>query len=463
MKPFTYLFIFSLLTLSFSGVAQNEGNIWYFGSNAGIDFNSGVPVALTNGALSTSEGCASISDNNGVLQFYTDGVTVWNRNHLVMPNGTGLTGGVSSTQSAIIAKKPGSSTIYYLFTADGFAEPNGLRYSEVDMSLQGGLGDINSNKNIPIVTPTCEKAAIIRHSNNIDFWIVTHLFNSDAFHSYLFTAAGINATPVVSNVGTSISGALTYIGYLKGSVDGSRIAVANSNMDNAELFDFDNATGLLSNALTFNNFNGPNGGAYGIEFSPNSNLLYVSDASNSTNSIYQYNLLAGSPTAIVNSRTIIGSYQISLGATGWGGALQLGPDNKIYYASLNLSFLGVINNPNLIGSSCNYVANGVSLAGRYSTMGLPSFSNDIYSNPTSINELNTNNYSIYPNPTSNQLNIEINEVGVREINIIDITGKTVKTFTLNFNTINVSDLQKGIYFIKFIGDEKTITKKFIKQ
>jgi len=83
-----FCLLFFLYTLA--SFAQREANIWYFGENAGLDFNSGTPVALTNGQLDTLEGCATISNNNGQLLFYTDGITVWNRNHVVMPNGYAL-------------------------------------------------------------------------------------------------------------------------------------------------------------------------------------------------------------------------------------------------------------------------------------------------------------------------------------------------------------------------------------
>ena len=86
-------YIISILIYSaFLASAQNESNIWYFGENAGLDFNSGIPVALIDGQLVTQEGCVSIADNNGDLLFYTDGSLVYNKNHLVMPNGSGLTG-----------------------------------------------------------------------------------------------------------------------------------------------------------------------------------------------------------------------------------------------------------------------------------------------------------------------------------------------------------------------------------
>src|SRR4030095_11967101 len=103
------LFIF----LGTSCFAQKETNKWLFGLNAGLDFNSGNPVSLSGGQCYTSEGSASISDTSGNLLFYTDGITVWNTNNVMMTNGDGLFGGVSSTQSALIVHMPGEDSLYY--------------------------------------------------------------------------------------------------------------------------------------------------------------------------------------------------------------------------------------------------------------------------------------------------------------------------------------------------------------
>src|SRR5437879_4409017 len=78
---------------------EKEHNIWYFGFNAGMDFNSGSPVLLTNSAMNQWEGCSSICDTSGNLLFYTSGLSVWNRNHVMMANGNGLLGNPSSAQS----------------------------------------------------------------------------------------------------------------------------------------------------------------------------------------------------------------------------------------------------------------------------------------------------------------------------------------------------------------------------
>ena len=62
----TILFILSLFQYS---QAQKPCNIWYFGQNAGLDFNKEPVEALTDGQLNTDEGCATISDANGKLFF----------------------------------------------------------------------------------------------------------------------------------------------------------------------------------------------------------------------------------------------------------------------------------------------------------------------------------------------------------------------------------------------------------
>ncbi|MBT7995778.1 MAG: hypothetical protein HN691_12955, partial [Bacteroidetes bacterium] len=319
-------FIVLLLWLfsSFSSYAQKEGNIWYFGANAGIDFNGSTPVALTNGAMNSKEGCASICDSDGNILFYTNGVNIWNRNHSIMPNGGNLNGHQSSTQSAIIVKKPGTSTIYFVFTVDREAKSNGLRYSEVDMNLQSGLGDVTSNKNILIITPTCEKIAAIKHQNNSDFWIVTQFQGSNIFYSYLLTSSGLNMTPVVSKIGSVVPEGSPGIGYFKASLNGSRIVTARSQMYQLELFNFNNSTGFLSNSMTFGDIS-----PYGVEFSPKGNLLYVSSLDINGKKIYQYNLLSGSAAKIANSRIIIGSLSNTC------GALQLASDGKIYHAQEN--------------------------------------------------------------------------------------------------------------------------------
>lgn len=112
--------LFALFLREGSVCAQTPSkyaNTWYFGGQAGMKFDGqNPPVALTDGKMSTLEGCSTISDKDGNLLFYTNGVFVWNSQHDTMINGDSLWGHFSSAQSALIVPKPGSNTIYYIFT-----------------------------------------------------------------------------------------------------------------------------------------------------------------------------------------------------------------------------------------------------------------------------------------------------------------------------------------------------------
>ncbi|NRD22715.1 T9SS type B sorting domain-containing protein [Winogradskyella litoriviva] len=358
-----WLYLLILLLLSNVSYSQKEANIWYFGENAGLDFNSGSPVALLNGQLNTLEGCSTISDANGNLLFYSDGVTVWNRNHGVMLNGTGLNGHESSTHSALVVPKPNDANVYYIFTVDqGFIGANGIQYSEVDLTLDGGLGGITLNKNILLHTPTTEKLTAVKNSSGTGFWVLSHKLNSNEFIAYEITASGVNTTPIISAAGTVITDAQDSIGQIKISPNGSKVAAARrGGLDEVQLFDFNPTTGAVSNPLTIL----PNVNAvYGVEFSPSSNVLYVSGYGGR---VYQYDLNAGSSADIINSEFLI---QIDNSMN--YSAIQLGPDSKLYITKI-AGYLDVIENPDVVGLGCNYITDAVFLEGRTGQLGLPPF------------------------------------------------------------------------------------------
>ncbi len=248
--------LFSSLLLIFNFLlSQNEGNIWYFGGNAGLDFNSGSPVALTNSHLFADEGCATMSDNAGNLLFYTRGDTVWNSNHQFMPNGTDLMGCWSSSQGVIILPLPGLAGFYYIFTVDCGENSliNGLRYSVVQMSLNAGLGDITV-KNMPLVPLVTEKITAVKHANGSDYWIITHEYNTNTFFVHLLDNNGIDITPQTFSIGSVHGIPPPYTGSsgaMNASHDGKKLAVVNPASNVIDLFDFDNSTGAISNVIIF--------------------------------------------------------------------------------------------------------------------------------------------------------------------------------------------------------------------
>ena len=88
-KPAFYLPVLFVLLILHEAAAQKEANIWYFG-RAGLNFNSSPPTPLTDiVGLRYLRGKASIADSKGNLLFYTDGITVVNKNHQECPTGKG--------------------------------------------------------------------------------------------------------------------------------------------------------------------------------------------------------------------------------------------------------------------------------------------------------------------------------------------------------------------------------------
>ncbi|GMN09468.1 hypothetical protein MTsPCn9_00760 [Croceitalea sp. MTPC9] len=373
------IFLFSPLLL----LAQGETSNWYFGERAGLQFqNDGTVTPLTDGQIDTYEGCASISDSFGNLLFYTDGITVYDKNHQVMPNGNGLYGDPSSAQSAIIVPKPEDPEKLYIFTVDTSSfegDPNrGLNYSLVDMNLNEGNGVV-IEKNIRLLNHCSEKiTAVVKDCFDQSIWVMAFSTQNgsvgpyNTYHAFEINTLGIQTPAVKSGFELEINDAR---GYMKFNADGTKLASANS-FGGLYLYDFNKETGAVSNQISLA-INGENIFPYGVEFSPNQQFLYIHSTNNApadqlgvhTSSLVQFDVLASDIEA---SQIIIDERAI------YRGALQLGSDGKIYRTIANnyfngTPFLGIIQNPNEAGTNANYQHNAISLNGRNGTQGLPPF------------------------------------------------------------------------------------------
>lgn len=367
-KAFYTVVSFVLLLCASDAVyGQQQTAHWFFGKNAGLDFIAGAPIVNNSGQTDANEGTASFSDEFGNLLFYTDGTNVFTRNHTIMPNGTGLNGHLSSTQSCIIIPAPGSANLYYIFTTDALerfleiplgSQSKGLNYSVVDMSI-GVDGEITV-KNIPLPVDgfqRCnEQLTAVAKADCSGYWVITSYLGK--FYSFSVTSDGVNPDPVVSVGGPN--SILPGAGYLRASHDGKKIAYTSiTESGGLRVYDFNNENGVLSNENIL--FMLPRQ-YYGVEFSPNNTILYASTANN----LLQYDLSA----TPANSEVILATNNANM-----MGALQLGPNNKIYYADVEQytinEHLSVINDPDNFGNP-GYVPDAISL-GTKRVFGLPNF------------------------------------------------------------------------------------------
>jgi hypothetical protein len=348
----THFLIIFLLPSLFSS-SQNEAANWYTGGNTlctGLNFLTSPPGLLNNGYTGVGGSGASISDANGVLLFYTDGITVVNSQHQVMANGANLNGG-SVGQSALIIKKPGSSSLYFIFTLT--SQVASLYYSIVDMTMAAGLGSVTV-KNILIADSCMMKFTATKHCNGLDYWVVTHDLYSNSFRSFLLSSLGLNSIPMSSAVGSTFTPPCSQF-QMKISPNGKKLGASYgaSIFSSFELYDFDNYTGIVSNLVQLAGLQG----SCGCEFSQDGSKFYGTRPNGGSNlaALYQWDLCSTNISAT--------QYVCSVNTGTYFNKMQLAADGKIYVEQRPVTgtippVLGVINNPNVAGAGCNFVPAG---------------------------------------------------------------------------------------------------------
>jgi PKD repeat protein len=188
--------------------------------------------------------------------------------------------------------------------------------------------------------------------------------------------------------------------------------------------------------------------------------LIVTGASNTTQCNAGWTVFADSTTggvAIVNSST--GSNLTYHWDFGDGDTSNLAYPTHTYAANGPYNLCLTVDD----GSGCSdtycdsITANGVAFKNGFTINVMANY-------PLSIQDLGAElEVNIYPNPTSSQLTIETKNFRITKIQILDNSGKVVKTITSNFETVNVEGLATGIYHLELIGDDEVVTRKIIKQ
>jgi hypothetical protein len=391
MKNIKYIIIcFMLTAFTFSINAQQQNRFWYFGNNIGIDFGSNLddPQPIVGIGNSTNEGSGVISDNNGEFLFYTDGSSAINNLGNTFANNLG--GNPSSTQSSIAIPDPSNCEDYYIVSvgAAEITESWGLFFDKISSRSWTVLesGSLNC--------PTCvEKVNVIPHVNEKDYWVISVQPNSKIIPIYLLDENGINRTPASQLPLTFLPNEFSSRGYgaVKISHDGSMLAIAHGpnsqgpNGNRVDLFSFDNSTGIVTGLL--NSFTQST--AYGLEFSPNNQYLFVSGLGQRNSSSNNGNLAQYQTTAPYNQVNFI---ETNSASNYDGGALQLAPDGKIYYARDFSNSLDVINNPN--SNSWNYQNDAITFSCTNCVrLGLP----NLVGSPNECDPCDISN-SLIPNP-----------------------------------------------------------------
>lgn len=372
---------------------ENTIVLGYAGGSASPDdpaFGLNV-LTFTNGSLLLSDNqeseCffndtdAAISDSEGNLLFYFNGIDIYNSAHQIMENGDTLNEykptGYDLPQGGIIIPYPEQPNKYILFhEEEGYIEPPtwglevvGLYYSVVDMSINNGLGKVIQRK-MPLLIDTLEygRLDVVRHANGRDWWLGVWESHSNAYYKVLIDPYGVH----VQGKDTVGIPRKEGIGQAYFSPDGTKYVVISnigfgSDFYYIDVYDFDRCSGLYSNHeqihLIYNSI------GVGASIAPNSHWLYIS----LQNYIYKYDLFAN---PIKPTEELVGIYEPFNDPFPtkflWS---FLAPDNKIYIVTTSGSrTLHIIHKPDEPGMDCAFEQHGIRLPCNNNSS-LPTFAN----------------------------------------------------------------------------------------
>ena len=381
MKIRYYILLLACMSF-YQAYAQNQANLWFWSEYHELDFNSGVPVYNEQLFISSADAVSIMCDTNGSLLFCCNAIRVVNREGHTMPNGDDLIGFHWASMGALIVQQPGSDHLYYVFTVSKEHPDNiGMYYSVVDMSLDGGLGDVTSEKNVPLADAwaASNKLTSVRHANGEDVWIISRNFKTDQYYvAFLLTSTGLSSEGVMSLVQWRDD--MNNEGNMKITHNKKYMAAAYRH--------YKSENGAFSQCIDICSFNATSGkiellytisknpndwtGQYqplAVEFSPDSKLLYASFHNNQDNlmELYQYDMQYVEDSAqFKQSETLITKGPVN--------GLQLARDGKIYctgYTMTEYEYISVIHEPWKRGTDCNYQANVIYLNGRTTDFFLP--------------------------------------------------------------------------------------------
>ncbi|WP_316835019.1 gliding motility-associated C-terminal domain-containing protein [Pedobacter nutrimenti] len=362
------LALICLITCPFHLKAQGENNMWTFGfeDNTVINFNGSAPIVSVLPSVAggnTSHWAGAVCYPNGQLRFfvrlkYNFGTTP--EYYVFDALGNPIEGSDLNTDAGmldfsmpVIIPRPGNADQYYIF----HCKDDGLNYSLLDMSLNGGSGAmVSSERNVALTPPGSVFTRLITGIKSCDgSWLVIRSQTTNEFYSYHIKASGIDTQKITSIVGNFPLLDYTFGGFFKASPDGSMLAT--TNWAGVEWYDFEQCSGVVKNARVLDTTGNPPlypGAAFflptfghftGVCFSPDNSKLYVTknqfiNYEVAPGELYQFDLSQPGLTNIINSKALIMTNLPAYGADISGscyqvtpnplGEIKAGPDGHLY-------------------------------------------------------------------------------------------------------------------------------------
>ncbi len=509
------VFLFVIILTPFFSKGQGYDSKWLMGyasnahtqalsellaGNTLLDFRQNpVNIRFDSIPMNFKTAYASICNpTTGRLLFYTNGIYIADSTNAMMQNGDSINfdpdfipnynfwqvfrnGGYDDAGNAFVLPKPNSTTEFYLFhkTLVGYYLPEAvsilpdgilshqIKQTRIDMTGNNGRGRVVS-KNQPLSgMDSVTSFAAVKHANGRDWWIVGQQFRMQQFFIGLLTPNGFaySHTQTFPNIYRRWYGASRGVGInAQFSPDGNKLAIGDL-MNGTYLFDFDRCSGNLSNYRHIPNPDTlyPQGGAC---FSPNSRYLY---SVTQFEYVHQYDTDAANllSTDQIVARNDSFRYAPFVSAPNYYieqylDRPMLAPNGKIYITATgdNL-YMGVIEQPDTRGGSCNVLQHNVLLP-TFNRGTLPNYVNyrlgamagsscDTLTVATnSLSPANKGFLTVFPNPTNGSFYLENLPEGA-SLQVYDMLGKSIAISTkILDNRVDISLLNAaaGVYFCR---------------
>jgi gliding motility-associated-like protein len=299
---------------------------------------------------------AIVYDKTKKLAFYSDGTRLFSgEDNSIITNADGTpfnVGGINSPQGHLIVPKPNCNscdyTEFYIFKVD----PNSrtLSYSIIDKRLNNKKGAVVA-QNIPLLFPVSENIIGKKTEDGSGFKVLANTSETGQNHVISVDTAGVNIlTQTLGSVSTAKN-------TVTESPNGKKVArgIVLNNKNYVEIFDQDPDTKELSNPQLID-LNIPSPPIpFGISFSPENDLLYISLSGDptlgQTSYFIQLALFNNDPIKIGNEKIIIASSSTeSYGSILRGPFFGDGP-KYIYLSIKGKNFLPYIKNPDVKGNA----------------------------------------------------------------------------------------------------------------
>ncbi len=325
------------------------GNVFSNFQNAHINIDFPVNDTIS---FDMWRNCVSMSDEIGNLIFYSNGISVLNRNHEIMAGSEDYNyhpfheqyndSGLPTTQGSIALPAPESENKYFLIHGKVNLEINSpdidiyitdLYYSIIDLAGNDESGEL-IQASIPIVNDTLENFGIaaVKHANGRDWWVIAVADeNVNKYYVILIDRNGVHLHHIqdLSSMGDHETGVGQVYFSNNGELYVRNIITLLNDVSYLDILHFDRCTGTLviKEMITYSDSNR----TAGLAISHNGRFAYTNDGNN----LYQFDLLANNIESSINLIDVYDGYRDDNNFPTNFRNCWLAPDGKIYMTCAN--------------------------------------------------------------------------------------------------------------------------------